>query len=163
MQSFGKGKVAAPGKLQIDGEWMDVLKFSEAVTSFLHLPCPETKGLENWGMMARGGPEGRTVFRVDSWAGAGDGAGEIMGLLSWGLCCNYIKKTGQHFSQGFWRAPFGQKFLFFLITSMYTLHYNRYLLFKKLKQYRKIYNFQFPRINTSNTVSMYMYPYIPSF
>lgn len=64
---------------------------------YLASPCPGTKGLENWGMMESGGPEGRTVFREDSWAGAGDWAGEIMGLLSWGLCCNYIKKTDQHF------------------------------------------------------------------
>lgn len=68
------------------------------MTSCVHLPCPGIKGLENGGMIESGGPEERIVFRVDSWAGAGDGAGEIIGLLSWGLCCNYIKKMEQHFS-----------------------------------------------------------------
>lgn len=84
-------KVAVPSKSQNCWDWC--LKIVWGYDWFwAHLPCPGIKGLEKWGMMESGGPEGRTAFRVDSWAGAGDWAGEVMGLQSWGLCCNYIKK-----------------------------------------------------------------------
>ena len=79
----------------------------------VHLPCPGTKGLANWDMMESGGPEGRMVFRVDSWAGAGDCTGERMGLLSWGLCCNHSWGEWAHIlGQAVGNFSFGKNVLF---------------------------------------------------
>lgn len=47
-----------------------------------NIPCPGMKVLENWGTIERGVNVGRMFLRFDSWAGAGDWAGEVTGLPS---------------------------------------------------------------------------------